>query len=285
MTAPLAQAIADLDLPPLRSASPLAGGCIASVYRVMLSDDSTAVVKHDAQRTGTLRTEASMLRYLAQHSSIPVPRVLAVSDEALAMQDMPGTTGCGPDAQRHAAELLADLHDVKGPAFGFEFDTLIGPLPQPNPWTDSWVEFFARHRIEYMTRLCVESRAISPRTAERLRALASRLSDFLHEPEHPSLIHGDAWSGNVLARGRCVTAFIDPAIHYAHPEVELAFMSLFGCFGEPFYTRYHELRPIRPGFFETRRNIYNLYPLLVHARLFGGGYAASIVRTLSGIGI
>lgn len=226
-----------------------------------------------------------MLRYLAANSTLPVPRVLAESDEALVLEFMPGTTGCGPDAQRHAAELLASLHGVKGPAFGFERDTLIGPLSQPNPWTESWIDFISRHRIEYMTRVCEDFSAISPKLAVRLRTLASRLSDFLHEPDHPSLIHGDAWSGNVLSHGPRVTAFIDPAIYFAHPEVELAFISLFGCFGEPFYSRYHELRPIRPGFFEQRRDIYNLYPLLIHARLFGGGYATSIERTLSKIGL
>ncbi len=285
MSSSLTHALSVLGFATPCSTSPLSGGCIASVYRVTFVDGSTAVVKHDAARSATLRIEAMMLRYLAEHSALPVPRVLAESDEALVMQLMPGATGCDADAQRHAAELLVELHAIRAPAFGFERDTLIGPLHQPNPRTESWVEFFSRHRIEHMTRLCEESSAISPKLAVRLRALAMRLAEFINEPPHPSLIHGDAWSGNVLAHRGRITAFIDPAIHYAHPEVELAFMCLFGCFGEPFYSRYHELRPIRPGFFELRRDIYNLYPLLIHAKLFGGGYATSIERTLSRIGL
>ncbi len=78
--------------------------------------------------------------------------------------------------------------------------------------------------------------------------------------------------------------FVDPAIYYAHPEIELAFTTLFGTFERPFFDRYHELRPIAPGFFEERRDIYNLYPLLVHVRLFGGSYVSSVERTLRQFG-
>jgi fructosamine-3-kinase len=78
---------------------------------------------------------------------------------------------------------------------------------------------------------------------------------------------------------------LDPSIYYAHPEIELAFITLFGTFGDAFFDRYQQLRPIRPGFFESRRDIYNIYPLLVHARLFGGGYAQQISAALRGLGL
>ena len=84
-------------------------------------------------------------------------------------------------------------------------------------------------------------------------------------------------------RGR-ITGFIDPAIYFGHPEVELAFITLFNCFGEPFFQRYSELREIRAGFFETRRDVYNLYPLLVHIRLFGGGYVQQTSSVLQKLG-
>ena len=114
----------------------------------------------------------------------------------------------------------------------------------------------------------------------RIEKFSQHLGDWLLEPEYPALIHGDMWTTNILAaRGR-ITGFIDPAIYYAHPEIELAFSTLFNTFGSEFFSRYHELRPIPPGFFENRRDIYNLYPLLVHVRLFGGGYVASVERIL-----
>jgi fructosamine-3-kinase len=88
------------------------------------------------------------------------------------------------------------------------------------------------------------------------------------------------WGGNVLVRDGRIAGFVDPAIYFADPEIELAFSTLFSTFGEPFFRRYSEIRPLRPGFFEVRRDLYNLWPLLVHVRLFGGAYVASVERTL-----
>ena len=134
-----------------------------------------------------------------------------------------------------------------------------------------------------MAREAANAGRIDARLHDRLRLFAEKLSTWLHEPEQPALIHGDAWTTNILAREGRITAFLDPSVYYAHPEIELAFTTLFGTFGGAFFERYHELRPIRAGF-ETRRDIYNLYPLLVHARLFGGGYASQISTILRGLG-
>lgn len=98
------------------------------------------------------------------------------------------------------------------------------------------------------------------------------------------MLHGDLWSGNILARRGRIVATLDPAIYYGHPEVELAFTTLFGTFGEPFFAAYAELAPIAPGFHELRRDLYNLYPLLVHVTLFGAGYLAPVERVLDRLG-
>jgi fructosamine-3-kinase len=111
--------------------------------------------------------------------------------------------------------------------------------------------------------------------------LAARLDDILYEPEQPALIHGDMWGGNVLPDNGRIAGFVDPAIYYAHPEIELAFSTLFSTYGKPFFRRYEEIRPLQPDFFEERRDVYNLYPLLVHVRLFGGSYVGQVKRILS----
>jgi fructosamine-3-kinase len=117
-------------------------------------------------------------------------------------------------------------------------------------------------------------------TMRRIEQVAGRLETWIDEPARPGLIHGDAWGGNILCRSGRVAGFIDPALYYADPEIELAFGTLFGTFGEAFFDRYREFRPIAPGFEETRRPLYLLYPLLVHVRLFGGGYVGSVDRIL-----
>ncbi len=115
---------------------------------------------------------------------------------------------------------------------------------------------------------------------ERVQEVAARLDDWLDEPERPSLLHGDVWSGNILTDGGRVTGFVDPAIYYGHPEVELAFIGLFHTFGDRFFDAYAERRPIGDGFFDVRQHAYNLFPLLVHVRLFGGAYLGELVQTL-----
>ena len=118
----------------------------------------------------------------------------------------------------------------------------------------------------------------------RLETLAARLDEYLEEPSAPSLLHGDAWTGNILSDGDQITAFLDPAIYYGHAEIELAFTTLFGTFSKPFFERYREIRPLVPGFMEVRKDIYNLYPLLVHVRLFGGGYQEQVDHILRRLG-
>ena len=122
------------------------------------------------------------------------------------------------------------------------------------------------------------------RAMARIETLAARLDRWIKEPSTPSLIHGDMWGGNVLAKGGRIAGFVDPAIYYADAEIELAFSTLFSTFGDSFFRRYAEHRPIRPGFFEERRDLLNLYPLLVHVRLFGGSYVQSVERTLAKFG-
>lgn len=268
----------------LLGARPMGGGCIGEVYRAELSDGETVVAKVDRAGESHLTREAYMLRYLKEKSDLPVPEVYLSSETLLLMEFIPGG-GDHSRAQAHAAELLAALHGVTSGAYGHERDTLIGSLPQPNPWTESWVEFFRDQRLLYLAGAAYDAGRLPVGLRERVEMLAGRLGEILDEPaEGPSLIHGDVWSGNVLAEGGRITAFLDPAIYHADPEVELAFISLFNTFGQPFFERYRELREIRPGFFEERRQLYYLYPLLVHAYFFGGHYVDSVESTLDLIG-
>jgi fructosamine-3-kinase len=197
---------------------------------------------------------------------------------------VPHAGGITPSVERHAAELLAALHGVTAPTYGLERDTLIGPLPQPNPESPRWLPFFREQRLLYMARVALDVGRLSAGLMRRVERLAGRLERWIEAPARPSLIHGDVWTGNVLAGDGRVAGFVDPAIYYADPEIELAFATLFGTFGDPFFARYGELRPLRSGFFEARRDLYNLYPLLVHVRLFGGAYVASVERTLDRFG-
>jgi fructosamine-3-kinase len=262
----------------------LGGGCVAEVYRVALADGRDIVVKRDGGPQPKLDIEAWMLRYLAAHSKLPVPEVLYSASNLLAMSYIEGDTRFCRPSQEHAADLLAELHQIKGKAFGLERDTLIGALHQPNPWTESWVDFFREHRLFAMTRQARDAGQLPVSFQRRIEALGARLPEFIQEPPFPALLHGDVWTGNVLSNNRKIAAFLDPAIYFGHPEMELAFITLFDTFGDFFFSRYNQARPIAAGFYEIRRDLYNLYPLLVHVRLFGAGYLSGVDRSLSKCG-
>ena len=267
-----------------RRVRPLSGGCIGEVYAVDLEDGDRVVAKVDQSSKPRLDVEGYMLQYLASHSALPVPAVRHTSPGLLVMDFVEGDSHFGAAEQHHAAELLAALHDVRGDAYGLERPTLIGALHQRNPWADSWTAFFRDERLIYMADEAVKEHRMPGDVYKRLRKFTDAIDRFIEEPAYPSLLHGDVWTTNVLARGGRITAFIDPAIYYGHPEIELAFTTLFGTFGTPFFERYDSIRGIHPGFMEERRDIYNMYPLLVHVRLFGGGYLSGIDQTLRRLG-
>ena len=265
--------------------APLSGGCVGAVWRVVMPDGETLVAKAAEAGAGDgLSVEGWMLRYLAAHSALPVPTVIHADDRLLLMTYIEAGGAIDDDAERHAAELLAALHEVTAPHFGLERDTVIGGLPQRNAPSESWLAFFRDRRLLHMARAALDAGRLPPSLMSRIETLAGRLDRWIDDGARPSLIHGDMWTGNVLVRRGRIAGFVDPAIYYADPEIELAFSTLFGTFGRAFFDRYGTIRPIRPGFFEARRDLYNLYPLLVHVRLFGGSYARSVAATLDRLG-
>ena len=264
-----------------RSAEPLSGGCVGDVVRLRMPDGGDVVAKTGG---AGLALEGWMLDFLREHSRLPVPRVLFADDSLLVMEFIPAEGGIDRRAQTHAADLLADLHAVTAPKFGLERDTLIGGLHQPNAPSPDWVPFFRDQRLMAMGRQALDAGRIPAALMTRLETFCAQIDEFIDEPPAPSLIHGDMWAGNVLCASGRIAGFVDPAIYYADAEIELAFSTLFGTFGDLFFARYGEHRPLRPGFEEARRDIYNLYPLLVHARLFGGSYVGSVAATLSRFG-
>lgn len=267
----------------VQTKEPLSGGCVGDVYKVRLKNGETLVAKVGNSENG-LSIEGMMLRYLAQKSELPVPDVLYADENLLLMTWVPSEGTLDRSAQVNAADLVASLHQISNSHFGFSSDTVIGGLRQINSPSKSWIDFFAQNRLLDMAMRSLNAGYLPTDMLARIEKCAENLSKWLKEPDQPSLIHGDMWAGNVLASHGRISGFIDPAIYFADPEIELAFTTLFSTFGDAFFSRYREHREIQPGFFEERRDLYNLYPLLVHVRLFGGSYVSSIDIILKKLG-
>lgn len=261
------------------SMTELDGGMIGTVHRVDLDDGRTVVTK-----TGEtpLTVEARMLQYL-DSTGLPVPTVLHAADGLLVLTHADGEANITPAVERDAADTLASLHANTAEHFGFPFDTLTGTVTQPNPWTDRWWRFYRQQRLVHVRRLCLDADVLDPALDQQLTAVLDRLSDLLVEPARPTLLHGDVWETNLVTDGDQIQAFLDPACYYGHPEIELAYIDWTETFGDTFFERYDTLRGVDDDFFETRRYVYRLYPLLVHLFLFGSPYDAELEETLAQI--
>lgn len=253
-----------------------AAGQNTDLYLVDSADEKRFIAKVATGAVGHLDLEGWMLKHLNDKAAIPVPGVLYAQSDFLLMDYIPSTGSLGLLAEEDAARLLARLHAVSADAFGFEKDTIIGPYRQPNSQHKSWIDFFRDNRLLYMAQLALKEGAIPPALLVNIEKLAGKLDQYLPRSSTPALIHGDVWGGNVLATQSGIKAFIDPAIYYADAEIELAFIALFSTFGERFFAAYGEIHSISPDFWQTRKDIYNLYPLLVHTRLYGGTYLETL---------
>ena len=278
-----------LDRSEMLGASPVGGGCINEALKLRTTAGTFFLKWNARARHRFFEVEADGLEAIARSGTVATPAVLGRSPEGDQVQWLllewieegsPNTT-----AWRRLGRELASLHRGEWDGgYGWHCDNVIGSLPQPNRWTDDWGDFWAEMRIRPLAR---ELRAHGALTGRQLRVVedaAERAGALLGpaaEADGRSLLHGDLWSGNVLFGRRegetgANPVLIDPAVYIGHREVDLAMCRLFGGFPAPFYEAYNEAWPLHPGH-EHRRSAYQLYPLLVHARLFGGGYVASAV--------
>jgi fructosamine-3-kinase len=266
----------------IRHIERVGGGDINEAYRVQFADESFGFVKtRDDVAPGEYAAEAAGLRWLGEPGALRVPDVLGVGDDVLVL-DWVDEGGRGDPVAFGAG--LAAVHAAGADEFGAPPPTAgdggeeapplrLGRLTVPNGRAPDWATFYAEQRLlpvlphARLTRFGIKA----------VESICARIDDLAGPPEPPARLHGDLWSGNVLW-GRDGRAWlIDPAAYGGHREVDLAMLRLFGAPGQAFLDAYEERFPLAPGH-EERVELYQLFPLLVHAALFGGGYPASAER-------
>jgi fructosamine-3-kinase len=267
--------------------SGVSGGSIHRSYRWHCGGKPlfVKVAAHDG--AAGLEAEATGLLALSRAHAVHVPRVLArgiAGDSAFLALEWIESRPAGRPAEHRLGEQLAAQHRVTAPQFGFASDNFIGRTPQPNGCLSDWAEFFRERRLRHQLTLAAQNGfagLLEAAGARLLESLAALLAG--HRPQ-ASLLHGDLWSGNWLADEHEEPVIFDPAVYYGDREADLAMTRLFGGFGRAFYDAYQNAAPLPAGH-AVRAELYNLYHVLNHANLFGGGYArqarASIDRLLA----
>jgi len=258
----------------LSNSTPVGGGSINEAYRLEGTNGARYFLKlNDAQHLPMFVAEAEGLNAIAATDTIRVPRPIAYGSagrqsylvlEHLELSSRGDTKLLG--------EQLAALHRCEGKGFGFAQDNFIGTTPQPNDWKENWIDFWREHRLGFQLRLAAQNGC-----GRQLQRLGEKLLDilpafFVDYTPQPSLLHGDLWNGNNAYLPDGTPVIFDPAIYYGDRECDLAMTELFGGYPADFYATYRATYPLDAGY-SRRRDLYNLYHILNHANLFGGGYA------------
>jgi fructosamine-3-kinase len=251
----------------------IGGGCINTGVRLTDGERSFFVKLNSSALLDMFEAESEGLAALAETHTLRVPQPicsgLSGDQSYLAMEFVEMGHG-GRDGAEIAGRQLAAMHQTLQPYFGWHRDNTIGSTPQPNSRNDSWVTFWRDQRLGFQLSLAARNgyRGNLQRHGERLLERFHLLLD--HQPE-ASLLHGDLWGGNLAYDRSGQPVIYDPAVYYGDRETDLAMTELFGGFGNLFYDAYRDVWPLSPGY-ATRKILYNLYHILNHLNLFGGGY-------------
>jgi len=270
---------------PIKSTSPVSGGCIADSRKLQLESGKVYFLKQlRGSSSGGFDAEERGLEELRKSSTVNVPEVVCKGSDFLLLQWIEAGFSRSSSSMEMLGRQFAELHRYRGKKFGFSEDNLLGDNTQSNmPSKEgslNWAAFFAENRLEFQTIMAVKKGYATPELRNLMENLIKKFPDLISgTEEEPSLLHGDLWSGNYLIDERGIPWLIDPAVYYGHREADMAMTSLFGGFSNSFYSAYKSAYPIAPGYAE-REPLYQLYHLLNHLNLFGTGYYGQVISIL-----
>jgi protein-ribulosamine 3-kinase len=261
----------------LHKAVAVGGGCINSTYRLEVDIGSYFVKLNRKERLPMFEAELSGLAEIAATHTVRVPQPICcgvIGDKSYLAMEYLELRPAGGSCNRLLGQQLAALHVIDQPFFGWHRDNTIGSSPQPNTKRSDWIEFYTQQRLGFQLKLA-ETLGFGGKLQRQGEMLMERLPDFFisYQPK-PSLLHGDLWGGNYAADKTGVRPVIfDPACYYGDREADIAMTELFGGFGRDFQATYAETCPL-DEVYPIRKTLYNLYHIINHLNLFGGGYLA-----------
>lgn len=259
----------------------LAGGSINAAYLLTGDDGEQYFVKtNHSGRQDMFEAEARGLLALASSQTLRVPKPLCFGDDrkhsyiVMEYLDMRGRAD-----QSVLGEQFAAMHDVAAEQFGWEIDNTIGATHQPNAWMDNWLDFWREQRLGYQLQLAAKNGYGGELLSLGEKLLIEMPVLFTGREIKPSMLHGDLWGGNVAGLKDGTPVIFDPAFYYGDREADLAMTYVFGGFGPDFYASYQNAYPLDDGF-AVRKTFYNIYHIINHLNMFGGGYHGQAIHML-----
>lgn len=254
--------------------STLAGGCINTAYKIESAGQAYFVKLNETSKLSMFEAEADGLREIIDSGAIRAPEPLCLGQASgqsfLVMEYLEmGGSGNGEELGRQ----LAAMHNKTWDRFGWHRHNTIGSTQQLNTATENWLEFYRDQRLGYQLELAATKGYGGSLQKKGGQLLASLDSFFESYEPTPSLLHGDLWSGNFSFAISGEPVIFDPAVYFGDREADLAMTELFGGFPQSFYSAYDEFSPLDAGY-SVRKSLYNLYHILNHLNLFGGGYGS-----------
>ena len=259
----------------LQKSRSVAGGCINHAVSIETGDEKFFIKFNTANLVEMFNAEAAGLKELAKAAAIKVPAVIASGCDQqqswLILQHLQFAHGSA-DASELAGRQLAQLHHFTQAQHGWHQNNFIGSSPQINPRHDSWIDFWKQARLGYQLNLA-RQKSFSGKVIQLTERLILDCDPLINHQPAASLLHGDLWSGNLAYSPQGQPVIFDPAVYYGDHETDLAMTELFGGFSSRFYRAYQEIMPISPDY-RVRKQLYNLYHILNHMNIFGGGYGS-----------
>lgn len=260
---------------------PKGGGSINATYIISFSNQKYFLKVNVAGKFPEMfDAEKKGLQFLSIPGCPYVPSVVfsgLCNEEQFLLIEFLQNMSETPSSEYELGEKLAILHRNSSNYFGLDHNNYIGSLKQANEPCRSWPEFFITRRLEPLLRTAIDRKELPSGIVNSFNSLFGKLGEIMPE-EKPSLLHGDLWSGNKMNTPKGPAIF-DPAVYYGHREADLSMTHMFGGFAEDFYKGYQDNFPLEMEW-KRRIEIFNLYPLLVHLVLFGGGYAGDVIRII-----
>ena len=259
----------------------VSGGCINTGYKLTDGSRDYFIKLNQASQVAMFEAEALGLKQMWETQTIRVPKAICYGTEGnncyivLEWLDLGGLSN--DKSWEDMGRKLAALHRYQGKSeFGWDINNTIGSTPQINTWVADWADFWAEHRIGYQLKLARSRGGTFNQDDRLLKIIPELLAD--RQPQ-PSLVHGDLWGGNASVTVDGEPVIFDPATYWGDREVDIAMTELFGSFPNAFYRGYNEAWPLDDGY-KHRKTLYNLYHILNHFNIFGGGYGSQAERMI-----